>query len=120
MENFNQFYKPNFISTLFTVLAHLICPILFIWSVNSLFGLAIAYSFKTWLAGFVLFLILRFHLKPNIPQYDDDFYSDDEFDEDDEDELTPEERRARMKASIIGFSENKDKKKDDPPDARKD
>lgn len=33
-------------------------PIFLIWSLNTLFGLSIAFSFKTWLAGFFLILVI--------------------------------------------------------------
>lgn len=29
-------------------------PFLFVWSLNTLFGLTIAYTFKTWLAALIL------------------------------------------------------------------
>ena len=29
-------------------------PLIFIWSLNTLFGLAIAYTFKTWLAALLI------------------------------------------------------------------
>jgi len=41
-------------------------PLLFIWSINTLFGLGIGYTFKTWLASLLLTGVLtgkglRFH-----------------------------------------------------------
>lgn len=33
-------------------------PFLVIWAVNTLFGLAIGYSWETWLAAFVLLLVV--------------------------------------------------------------
>jgi len=39
-------------------------PWIFIWSINVLFGLSIAYTFTTWLAAFVLLAILsNSHIK---------------------------------------------------------
>ena len=37
----------------------IICfPLLGVWSLNVLFGLGIAYTFKTWLASFILISLL--------------------------------------------------------------
>ncbi len=33
-------------------------PIVVIWSLNTLFTLAIPYTFKTWLAAFILIMVL--------------------------------------------------------------
>jgi hypothetical protein len=39
------------VAVLVALVALLVCgPLLLIWSVNTLFGLTIAYTFKTWLA----------------------------------------------------------------------
>ena len=48
--------KLTLLFLLVVVLLTLI-PIGFIWSINTLFGLTIAYSCKTWLAAFVLWAI---------------------------------------------------------------
>jgi hypothetical protein len=43
-----------FILTLFAISTAVFLPFVTIWSINTLFGLAIAYTFKTWLASLVL------------------------------------------------------------------
>lgn len=86
----------------------LVFPGLFIWAVNTLFGLGIPLTFKTWLASLVLFLTIRYFVnKSHYPvsyddygydedeefeDYDDEEYDEDEDedeDEDDDDEPTP-------------------------------
>jgi hypothetical protein len=42
---------------LFVVALVVLLPLGLIWSLNTLFGLAIAYSFKMWLAAFVLLTV---------------------------------------------------------------
>lgn len=38
----------------FVVMCIAFCPLACIWALNTLFGLTIAYTFKTWLAALVL------------------------------------------------------------------
>lgn len=39
---------------IFVILLIAVVPSLFVWSLNTLFALGIAYTFKTWLAAFIL------------------------------------------------------------------
>lgn len=48
---------------LFVVAVILMAPFVFIWAVNTLFSLSIAYSFTNWVASFVLLLFVG---KPSI------------------------------------------------------
>jgi hypothetical protein len=41
------------------LVAMLVFPFVGIWSLNTLFGLGIAYTWKTWLAWMALFLVLN-------------------------------------------------------------
>ncbi len=72
------------ISSLLNVVAYIISPILLIWAVNTLFGCGIPMSFKTWLAGFVLIMLLKFHLRGSgntCEGYNDEYYYDDDGDD---------------------------------------
>lgn len=42
----------------FLIVGVVLLPFVFIWSVNTLFGLSIPYNFWTWLAAVVLWLFL--------------------------------------------------------------
>lgn len=48
---------------IFGLVLHIISPLLFIWSVNTLFNAGIPFSFKTWFAGLILIIVVRFHLR---------------------------------------------------------
>lgn len=77
----------DIISSLLNIVAYIISPILFIWAVNTLFNCGILISFKTWLAGFVLIMLLKFHLRGTgnaYENYDDEYYSGDDEEENDE------------------------------------
>ena len=51
----NNLSIPALIAIIVLCLILLACvPLLLIWSLNTLFGLGVAYSFKTWLATLVL------------------------------------------------------------------
>lgn len=66
---------------LLNLLAYLICPVLFIWAVNTLFGTAIPLMFKTWLAGLILLLVVRFIIKGSllrVSAFDDPCFDEDE------------------------------------------
>ena len=111
----NWFNSPAMTAVLNTV-ACVISPILFIWAVNTLFPCQISYSFKTWLAGFVLIILVRFHFRGA------DFLQDryDEFDEfddayfDDMYHMDREERKAKLKAKLITYPGRKNK--NEPPE----
>ena len=51
---------------LVNLMIYLVCPVLLIWAVNTLFGADIPYLFNTWLAGLVLVLIARFIIKGSL------------------------------------------------------
>lgn len=84
------------------IILHILGPILFIWSANTLFGLGIPFSFKTWLACLTLLLVLRIYLRNsfffNFP-YD---YDDDDGEEEEEIEWVPitkpNKRKMKLKA----------------------
>lgn len=111
----------DMIASLLNVIAYLISPILLIWSVNTLFDCGISVTFKTWLAGLVLIMLVRFHLRSSGGSYEPDYY-EDEYDEDDQDDFyyedeeyeTPEERKARLKRNLIVYPDSKNRK--NPPD----
>ncbi|MBF0509406.1 MAG: hypothetical protein HQK57_10840 [Deltaproteobacteria bacterium] len=52
------------------LLIHTTCPILMIWSINTLFQCGIPYGFKTWLAGLLILLIIRFYTKKMVTSHD--------------------------------------------------
>lgn len=70
-----------------------------IWSLNTLFKTGIPYSFNTWLAGVILFFIIRYTLRvvrSSEDLYEDDFDEEEEDDdEDDQEEEDFEDPRAR-------------------------
>ncbi|MDM8525041.1 hypothetical protein QUF80_16850 [Desulfococcaceae bacterium HSG8] len=110
----------DMVASLLNFIAYLISPILFIWSVNTLFDCEIPFSFKTWLAGLVLIMLIRFHLKGQTSSYEkdyDDYYYDDDDEEEeeedyyDEDDEDSEERKARLKAKLIAYQDHKNKRK---------
>lgn len=78
----------DILSLVIAGLVTLASPILLIWAVNTLFACGIVIGFKTWLAGMVLILLVRFTVKPSRPvcehYYDDE---DDDFESDDIDEF---------------------------------
>jgi hypothetical protein len=55
--------REDMIVVLVKILIYLISPILFIWSVNTLFACGTPFTFKTWFAGFGLIALIRYHLK---------------------------------------------------------
>jgi hypothetical protein len=47
--------KPTIVAIIiFALFLAIVSPILFIWSLNTLFGLSIAYGFFEWLAALIL------------------------------------------------------------------
>ncbi|MCP4345713.1 MAG: hypothetical protein GY795_09330 [Desulfobacterales bacterium] len=113
-----EFSPEDMIISFLNVLAYIISPILLIWAVNTLFDCGIQLKFKTWLAGLVLIMLIKFHFRgsgePHYPyedyyDEDDDYYDDDEYEDED-----PEERKARLKAKLIAYQEHKNKKNSPP------
>jgi len=49
------------------LIAVLIAPLMLIWSLNTLFGLTIAYGFFEWLAGLFLLGFVKTSVKVNKP-----------------------------------------------------
>jgi hypothetical protein len=49
----------TFLIAAIVIVAALVTPLAAIWALNTLFGLGIAYTFKTWLAALVLGAILN-------------------------------------------------------------
>ncbi len=110
-----EFDIADIVASLLNVIAYLISPILLIWAVNILFNCGITMSFKTWLAGLVLIMLVRFHLRPaQNTSYDDEeddyYYDEDDYYDEDEDE-DPAERKAKLKAKLIAYQDHKNKKK---------
>lgn len=87
------------------ILGYVFTPFLFVWSVNTLFLCDIPFTFKTWLAGFVLIMLARFHLKASVKTLEP--YYDDEEDED------GENSKPEQKGNVIAHTEEKDRK--NPP-----
>lgn len=110
-----EFGPADVIASFLNFIAYLISPILFIWAVNTLFECNIPMAFKTWLAGLVLIMLLRFHLRRSESShegyYDDEFYDEDE-DEDDDDYFYEDskERKARLKARLAAYQNHRNKK----------
>jgi hypothetical protein len=68
------------------IIAGLVYPGVFLWTVNTLFGLGIPYTFKTWLASLLFFWVIRFFVNKStypVPYnaYDDEYDEDDEYDD---------------------------------------
>jgi hypothetical protein len=94
-------------SLLIKLVASIGFPIAFIWAVNTLFGLGIPFTLRTWLASLLLFLTLRFFVNrtyyPAARDYsdyeadeDEDEYDEEYDDDDDEPEPNdPNKRRIR-------------------------
>jgi len=99
------------------ILGYVFSPLLFIWSVNTLFQCGIPFSFKTWVAGFVLIMLARYHLKASVKtaepfyedyEFDDDDDEDDEDDDDDDGEA--ENTNPARKGKMIAYQEKKGRK----------
>lgn len=58
-------------------------PILFIWSLNTLFNMNILYTFNTWLASYIFLVVLNVAINPpsKIVQNRDDKYNNEKADE---------------------------------------
>jgi uncharacterized membrane protein len=58
-------------------------PILFIWSLNTLFSMNILYTFNNWLAVYIFLVILNVAVNPHtkIVQIRDDKYKDEKADQ---------------------------------------
>ncbi len=98
------------------IMGYVFTPFLFIWSVNTLFHCGIPLTFKTWLAGFVLIMLARFHLKASVrtlePYYEDEAY-EEEADPGENEEEEAENRKMEEKGNRIAHTEEKIRKK--PP-----
>lgn len=82
---------------LLSLILSLIFPFVFLWAVNTLFGLGIPFTFKTYLACLVLLFCLRFFTSKTYYTFDplfDEFYNEDmddeEYEEDDDDDDGPD------------------------------
>lgn len=114
MEKEIEFSTAEMIASFLNVIAYLISPILLIWSVNTLFNCGIILSFKTWLAGIVLIMLVRFHLRGSgNSYYEDDEYYDDEDDDEYYDDEDPEERKIRLKAKLLACQDKNKKNSSD-------
>ncbi|OQY60608.1 MAG: hypothetical protein B6245_00380 [Desulfobacteraceae bacterium 4572_88] len=115
-----EFSMADVIATLLNFIAYLISPILFIWAVNTLFNCEIIISFKTWLAGLILIMLFKFHLKglreTSYEENWDEYDEDDEYEYDKDDYETESERKARLKAKLIACQNHKNRRKSSPPD----
>jgi len=112
-----EFGMDDVITSTLNVVAYIISPILFIWAVNTLFNCGIPMNFKTWLAGLVIIMLIKFHLKGTSVScpYNEDYY--DEYDDndiyDDDDICDDNEHKEKMKSKFVPYNEHKNKK--DPP-----
>lgn len=73
----------KYVFALLLVLIYLIFgPILFIWSLNTLFNMNILYTFDTWIASYIFLVILNIAVNPHtkIVQIRDDKYKDEKAD----------------------------------------
>jgi len=86
------------------ILGYVFSPFLFIWSVNTLFLCGIPFSFKTWLAGFVLMMLARYHLKASVKTVEP-YYDEDEFDEDEDDDT--ENTKTDQKGNLIAYPKDR-------------
>ncbi len=104
--------NDDIISMLLTGIAYVISPVLFIWSVNTLFNCNIMFSFKTWLAGLILVMLFRFHLKGS--DNTEIYYESDDESESEPDDAEDKERTdalPKLKGKLIPYQEHKDKRK---------
>jgi hypothetical protein len=104
------------------IVLHLISPILFIWSINTLFNLGIPFTFKTWLAGLVLIYVVRFHMRLG-RLYESVMFTDswlkrdqeaDDSDEDEEVEESDEKAKAadeRLDEKLLRYKREKERQR---------
>jgi hypothetical protein len=105
-----------------------VVPVLFIWSINTLFNTGILLTFKTWLAGFILIQIFNFYARSKEVRYDPEEYYEDEEDEEEYDEEyedenyeeDPDERRKPLRETLKVYKGHKDKKNNPPREPKKD
>lgn len=74
----------KYVFALLLILIYLIFgPILFIWSLNTLFNMNILYTFDTWIASYIFLVILNIAVNPHtkIVQIRDDKYKDEKADQ---------------------------------------
>jgi hypothetical protein len=82
---------------------YILFPLLFIWSVNTLFGTIIPFTIKTWLASVILIIVIRFAVKGSIldvPPYYEDEDVDYEYDDKGEEimYILPKSKKKRKKS----------------------
>lgn len=113
--------KFGIIATLLYTIPYIVSPFMFIWATNTLFGTGIPITLKTWAAGLILIVLLRYftrkidRFKDPYDYYFDDDDEDDFFDEDEDDFGTdPEEQRQKLKDNLIVY--RKHPEKDSSPD----
>jgi uncharacterized protein YlxW (UPF0749 family) len=51
-------------------------PLIFIWSVNTLFNVGIPFSLKTWFAGLLLLYVVKYHMRGARTSDDSLFFKD--------------------------------------------
>lgn len=76
--------EMKYIFALILILIYFIFgPLLFIWSINTLFNMNILYTFNSWLAGYILLVITNMTINPHtkIVQIHDDKYKDEKADQ---------------------------------------
>jgi uncharacterized membrane protein len=74
----------KYIFALLLILVYLIFgPILFMWSLNTLFNMNILYTFNNWLATYIFLVILNIAINPHtkIVQIHSDKYKDEKADQ---------------------------------------
>lgn len=95
-----MYNRPN---VFLSIILGLIFPALFIWAVNILFGLGVAFTFKTYLASLTLLLCLRFFTSKNtytIDPWFDEFYDEEDAEEEEhKDDFDDNDKRSQDSTS---------------------
>ena len=113
-----NFRSWNKINTIMVWLVYALCPFAIIWSCNTLWNTGIHINFRTWLAGFLLIIVLKFCTMPewqNSPLRT--FYREMSRDEEDEDIETEEERperKAKLPEELIAYKKEQARRKKAP------
>lgn len=66
-------------STTFDILLGILSvtsPLIFIWSVNTLFNVGIPFSLKTWFAGLLLLYVVKYYMRGARTCYDSSLFTD--------------------------------------------
>lgn len=116
---------PRFRLGILAFIIHVCSPLVFIWSINTLFNVGIPFSFKTWLAGIVLIYVVRYHIRPNDTyrsRYFEDEYDDEEPDDDDEEDKYVRSGKDKYKEDYFRIFPEKLKthEEEHPDDGKKD